>query len=161
DGRASLPAAVLAGWLFAAAVITLCLWLSARATRLGLAGGFGGTAKVFTVREPATSRKPLLRDPLLRKELLWVSRDRGAVVQAILIPLTLGLMQAYNLRGIAAHATAAWHSLCGLAVICGTYFLLVLGPRSLVSEGPALWITLTWPRGLESLLKAKALLWSV
>src|SRR5262249_53469428 len=84
-----------------------------------------------------------------------------AVVQAILIPLSIGLLQMYNLRGIAAHATEAWHYLCGLAVICGTYFLLVLGPRSLISEGAALWITLTWPRGLESLLKAKARLWAL
>src|SRR5262249_32598958 len=113
------------------------------------------------IRESSPGRRPLLRDPLVRKELLWFWRDRGAVVQAILIPLTIALMQAYNLRGIAAHAMHAWHSLCGLAVICGTYFLLVLGPRSLVSEGPALWITLTWPRGLESLLKAKAFLWSL
>ncbi len=30
-----------------------------------------------------------------------------------------------------------------------------------MSEGPALWIALTWPRGLESLLKAKARLWAL
>ncbi|MFO0982902.1 MAG: CPBP family intramembrane glutamic endopeptidase [Planctomycetota bacterium] len=160
DGTMSLTAATLAGLAFAALVIAGCVWVSARATRVGLAGGFGGSTQVLTVRD-SEPRWRLLRDPLLRKELLWFWRDRGAVVQVILIPLTIGLMQAYNLRGLAMHATEAWHYLCGLAVVCGTYFLLVLGPRSLTSEGPALWITLTWPRGLESLLQAKARLWSL
>jgi membrane protease YdiL (CAAX protease family) len=48
-----------------------------------------------------------------------------------------------------------------VGILFGTYFLWVLGPKSLSSEGSALWIALTWPRGLESLLKAKAWLWSL
>jgi hypothetical protein len=101
----------------------------------------------------------LTKAPLHRKELLWLWRDRGAIVQAVLIPHTLGAVQVFNWRYLVEQAGTAWHYLAGLAVICGTYFLIVLGPRSLISEGPALWITLTWPRGLESLLKAKAQLW--
>jgi membrane protease YdiL (CAAX protease family) len=54
----------------------------------------------------------------------------------------------------------AWNTICGAAILFGTYFLLVLGPKSLLSEGQALWIAQTWPRGLESLLKAKAKLWA-
>jgi membrane protease YdiL (CAAX protease family) len=101
----------------------------------------------------------LARHPLYRKEILWFLRDKGAVVQAVLIPLTVGAMQAFNLRGLVNHALGQWHGLCGMAVLCGTYFLLVLGPRSLASEGGALWLALTWPHGLEELLKAKARLW--
>jgi membrane protease YdiL (CAAX protease family) len=67
----------------------------------------------------------------------------------------------FNLRGILSHASGAWNYLCGAAIFFGTYFLWVLGPKSLASEGQALWIALTWPRGLESLLKAKAWLWSL
>ncbi len=100
-------------------------------------------------------------DPIFWKELLWFRRDRGAVVQAILIPLTLAAFQAFNLRTLAASAVQYWQAFCGTAVICGTYFLLVLGPRSLASEGAALWIPLTWPRGLEELLRAKARLWEI
>jgi membrane protease YdiL (CAAX protease family) len=59
------------------------------------------------------------------------------------------------------HASRAWNYLCGVGILFGTYFLWVLGPKSLSSEGSALWIALTWPRGLESLLKAKAWLWSL
>ncbi|MBO0721758.1 MAG: CPBP family intramembrane metalloprotease, partial [Blastocatellia bacterium] len=43
----------------------------------------------------------------------------------------------------------------------GTYFLWILGPKSLASEGQALWLALTWPRGLEGILKAKARLWTL
>lgn len=96
---------------------------------------------------------------LFRKELMWFWRDRGAVVQAILIPLTIASFQVINLRGLLDHAIGSWNGLCGAAIICGTYFLLVLGPRSLASEGAALWIAMTWPHGMEDLLKAKAKLW--
>jgi hypothetical protein len=59
------------------------------------------------------------------------------------------------------YAQGQWNYLSGAAIIFGTYFLWMLGPKSLASEGTALWIALTWPRGLESLLKAKAWLWSM
>ncbi len=107
----------------------------------------------------ASAPRRLAGNPLYRKELLWFWRDKGAVVQAVLIPLTIGAMQAFNLRNVAEMATTHWNGLCGLGILCGTYFLLVLGPRSLSSEGGALWIALTWPHGLENLLKTKARLW--
>lgn len=154
----SIAQAVLFSWLVCAVLIAASLWLSALATRNGLESGFDGgpsTPKILDVE----SQSRFSRDPLRRKELLWFWRDRGAIVQAVLIPLTIGATQAFNFRNLAAAAGTAWNYLAGLAVICGTYFLLVLGPRSLVSEGPALWITLTWPRGLENLLKEKARLW--
>jgi hypothetical protein len=65
------------------------------------------------------------------------------------------------MRGLLSQAQGAWNYLCGAGILFGTYFLWILGPKSLTSEGPALWIALTWPRGLESLLKAKAWLWSM
>ena len=88
-----------------------------------------------------------------------MQRDRGALVQAILVPLTLAGVQLFNFRDMIAGMTHAWHLMAGAAVLLGSYFLWVLGPRSLVSEGAALWIPLTWPRGLEELLRAKARLW--
>ncbi|MGA3035933.1 MAG: CPBP family intramembrane glutamic endopeptidase [Vulcanimicrobiaceae bacterium] len=100
------------------------------------------------------------RAPLYRKELLWLKRDRSALIQIFLVPLTLASFQLFNMRYFLQHAQDAWNYLCGVAVVFGTYLLWVLGPRSLASEGPALWIALTWPRGLEGLLKAKAWLWA-
>src|SRR6202021_3718654 len=88
-------------------------------------------------------------------------RDRSAIVQTILIPLTIAGLQAFNMRGFLSHAQGAWNYLCGVAILFGTFFLWILGPKSLSSEGSALWIALTWPRGLESLLKAKGGLWSL
>src|SRR6185437_1893935 len=101
------------------------------------------------------------KDPLYRKEFLWFTRDRSAIVQAVLVPLTVAGFQLFNLRGIFNDVQSAWNYLSGAAILFGTYFLWVLGPKSLASEGTALWISLTWPRGLESLLKAKAWLWSM
>lgn len=140
--------------LMLAAAVIVSWW----GTQIGMqASNAAATAAPRTLQ--ATSGGWLGRHPLYRKELLWFWRDKGAVVQAVLIPLTIGAMQAFNLRGLAEMAAGYWNGICGFGVICGTYFLLVLGPRSLASEGSALWITLTWPQGLENLLKAKARLW--
>src|SRR5215470_10050834 len=70
-------------------------------------------------------------------------------------------IQLFNFRWLLSHAQDDWNYLSGAAILFGTYFIWVLGPKSLSSEGTALWIALTWPRGLESLLKAKAWLWSM
>src|SRR5215472_7467166 len=70
-------------------------------------------------------------------------------------------IQLFNFRWLLSHAQDDWNYLSGAGILFGTYFLWVLGPKSLTSEGTALWIALTWPRGLESLLKAKAWLWSL
>ena len=134
------------------------VWGSAWAIRRGLSGNYGGAPSAPAALSSAQSRR-WLKDPLHRKELLWFWRDRGAVVQVILIPLTLAAFQAFNLNGLVQAAGRSWYAVAGMAVLFGTYFLFILGPRSLTSEGPALWIPLTWPRGLESLLKAKARLW--
>ena len=139
--------------------IGFCLWGASQ----GLSGN-AGSAKVKRARSGAGNFGLAGRrwfDPLYRKELLWFLRDRGAVVQAVLIPVTAAGFQLFNLRGLLVHAGDAWNYFCGAGILFGTYFLLILGPRSLASEGQALWISLTWPRGLESLLKAKAWLWSM
>ncbi|GAA5481147.1 type II CAAX endopeptidase family protein [Haloferula sargassicola] len=99
------------------------------------------------------------RRPWWKKEWLWLSRDRGAVVQAFLVPMTIAAVQLFNLRHMIASSSGSWNGLAGVAVLFGTYFLFVLGPRSLASEGSALWIALTWPKDLERLLKAKARSW--
>jgi membrane protease YdiL (CAAX protease family) len=153
----SLTEVVLSWWLVAAAFGAIAIGVTHRATSRGLqapstSGGPGGASLLGAGRR-------LGADPLRRKELLWLLRDKGAIVQVVLIPLSIAATQLFNFSGLYRHATVTWSMLCGLAIICGTYFLLVLGPRSLASEGGALWIALTWPRGLEDLLKAKARLW--
>jgi membrane protease YdiL (CAAX protease family) len=158
DGGLSFPRGVAAGWIAAALVTAGSVWFSVWAARRGL---------VSAQRDIAPSRLPVPRSvagfgtrALYRKELLWFLRDRSALVQAVLIPLTLAGWQLFNLRLVLAHAQAAWTGLATAAVLFGSYFLFVLGPKSLASEGAALWLTLTWPHGLEQLLKAKAWLWT-
>ncbi len=158
-GGFSFASGMLACWLLSGAVIAMSVAFSVWSARRGLSGPVDKLA-------PASPRRraggPRFRgDPLYRKELLWFARDRSAIVQALLVPLTMGGLQLFNLRGLLAQAQDAWNVFCGAAILFGTYFLAVLGPKSLVSEGSALWIALTWPRGLESLLKAKARLWTL
>jgi membrane protease YdiL (CAAX protease family) len=144
--------------LLAALLIALAVHLSAKATQRGLAGSFGDAPSAPRVlRSQAGSG--VFGHALYRKELLWLWRDRGAIVQVFLVPLTVTAFQLFNMRYLLAHATEAWQLMAGSVVLFGSYFLLTLGPRSLVSEGAALWLPLTWPHGLDALLKAKAQLW--
>lgn len=156
DGRFSFGYALITCWVGAAAVTGAAVWFSAWATERGLSGQFD--ARVAAAGK--VKQVHFGKDPLYRKEFLWFARDRSAIVQTILIPLSVAGLQVFNLRGLLVHAQASWNSLCGVAIFFGTYFLWVLGPKSLQSEGSALWIALTWPRGMEELLKAKAWLWA-
>ncbi len=159
DGTLSLLAGLLACWaaagVTAALAIRFCVWGASQ----GLSGNFAGTDAPRTSR--FVGRAQFGRDPLYRKEFLWFARDRSAIVQTILIPLTIAGFQVFNLRHAIQYAQGSWNYLSGAAILFGTYFLWILGPKSLASEGSALWLALTWPRGLESLLKAKAWLWSL
>ena len=168
DGSFSISVGMLSCWAMAAACIAgsvgLCLWgarqgLSGNLSRADVAPGQG-----FGVT-PGAATQAALRfsgsDPLYRKELLWFARDRSAVVQAILIPVVIAWFQLSILRGVVAMAAGGWNYICCAGVLFGTFFLSNLGPKSLASEGAALWIAMTWPRGLESLMKAKARLWSL
>lgn len=158
EATPSLMQVTLAWWALAAGLALAAFGLTQRATSQGLQAPSGGTGPA---RAPLlTARSRFGKNPLHRKELLWLLRDRGAIVQVLLVPLTFGALQAFNFRGLYRMAENSWTLLCGVGIICGTYLLLVLGPRSLTSEGSALWLSLTWPRGLEDLLRAKARLWS-
>jgi len=159
DGNFSFVRGVVTCDLAAGIAIAGSVWFSVWGTQQGLSGNFS-SADTGPTRTKG-GKAAFGREPLYRKEFLWFIRDRSAIVQTILIPLTVASYQAFNLRGILGHAQDAWNYLCGAAILFGTYFLWVLGPKSLSSEGTALWIALTWPRGLESLLKAKAWLWSL
>lgn len=150
---------VTSGLLVAIAVTVLSVWLAWWGTAQGLQSSGASAPTQPAILRTNSGPRWLAGNPLYRKELLWFWRDKSAIIQVVLIPLTIGGFQAFNLRGVVDLAGTRWNAMCGLAIICGTYFLLVLGPRSLASEGGALWIALTWPQGLEDLLKAKARLW--
>jgi membrane protease YdiL (CAAX protease family) len=158
-GSFSFLAGVATCLLVSAATIAVAVWFAVWGAQRGLAGNFGGVARRPSARKNKDTR--FGKEPLYRKELLWFVRDRSAIIQTILIPLTVATVQVFNLRRVVTYAQGEWNYLCGAAILFATYFLWILGPKSLSSEGNALWIALTWPRGLESLLKAKAWLWSM
>lgn len=159
DGSFSFVSGVLACWLASGITIAGAIRFSVWGAQQGLTGNFAAADARPSASRIAGAR--FGKEPLYRKEFLWFIRDRSAIVQTILIPLTVASFQLFNLRGVLRYAEGAWNYLCGAAILFGTYFLWILGPKSLSSEGSALWIGLTWPRGLESLLKAKAWLWSL
>ena len=154
DGSFSFALGVATCGTAAAAVIAGSAGVSVWGIGRGLGGG-GGAA-----RPVAPGRVRFGRHALFRKELLWFTRDRSALVQVVLAPLTMVGLQLFNMRGLLAEARGGWNYLCGAGVLAGAYFLYVIGPRSLASEGGTLWIALTWPQGLEALLAAKARLWT-
>ncbi|HMK91319.1 MAG TPA: CPBP family intramembrane glutamic endopeptidase [Methylocystis sp.] len=155
DGRFSFASGVLVSLLGSSVVIAASIGFAVFAARRGLS-----TPASSADAGPRRARATFAGDPVLKKELLWFRRDRGAIVTALVIPITMAALQLFNLRSFFAQAQTVWNYYCGAAVMFGTYFLVVLGPRSLASEGSALWIALTWPQGMEALLKAKARLWS-
>lgn len=153
---------VLTCWLASAAVAACGAGFTVWGARRGLSGAAVDAAPPRARLQRKTGKPARLsRDPLYRKELLWFLRDRSALVQAVLVPVTVAAYQMFNLRGLLSNAGSQWNYTCGAAIFFGTYFLWVLGPRSLASEGQALWIAQGWPRGLEDLLKAKARLWAL
>jgi membrane protease YdiL (CAAX protease family) len=159
DGTFSFLAGMIACWVFSSIAVAGGVWFSVWGAQQGLSSNFA--AANLSSSAPRKGGTHFGKEPLYRKEFLWFVRDRSAIVQTILIPLTVASVQVFNLRTILSHAQGAWNYLCGVGILFGTYFLWILGPKSLASEGSALWIALTWPRGLESLLKAKAWLWSL
>jgi membrane protease YdiL (CAAX protease family) len=165
DGSFSFLSALLAWWIASAITVACAVRFSVWGAQQGLSGNFASTAPGPSAARGGAAKslrgRAFGKEPLYRKEFLWFARDRSAIVQTILIPLTVAGIQVFNLRGVLSQARGAWNYLCGAAICFGTYFLWILGPKSLTSEGSALWIALTWPRGLESLLKAKAWLWSL
>jgi membrane protease YdiL (CAAX protease family) len=156
-GQVSLAAGLTVDLLLSVIIIAGSVKFAEWGAGRGLTGNPGPATSASAVRKSAGFGG----DALYRKEILWFLRDRSALVQAVLVPLSLAGYQAFNLRGILMRAGHQWNALCGAAVVFGTYFLLVLGPKSLASEGAALWISLTWPHGLEKLLRAKARLWTL
>jgi len=159
DGTFSFLMGAFACCVVVSATLVGSVWFSVWGAQKGLSGNFAAVDLSPSRRKKAQTQ--FGREPLYRKEFLWFVRDRSAIVQTILIPLTVAGVQMFNFRGVLRYAEGAWNYLCGAAILFGTYFLWVLGPKSLASEGSALWIAMTWPRGLESLLKAKAWLWSM
>jgi membrane protease YdiL (CAAX protease family) len=158
DGSLSFFSGMIACWLASIVMTTGGVGFTVWGAQRDLSGSSLRTKPARSARN--VTRAPRFgKDPLHRKEILWFLRDRGAIVQAILIPLTIASFQLFNFRWLVQGAENSWHYLAGAALLFGTYFLWILGPRSLASEGQALWVALTWPRGLEELMKVKARLW--
>jgi len=74
--------------------------------------------------QPSRSRgkSRFAKNAVYRKEMLWFLRDRSAIVQAILVPLTVAVFQLFNFRWVLSHAQDDWNYLCGAAILFGHIF---------------------------------------
>ena len=156
DGRQAMAVGMLTCVSLSVLVILLSLLFTVWSARRGLVGAQAGSSRGVHRRQRGGFR----RWPLLRKELLWLARDRGAIVQIVLLPLSLVGFNLFQVGQLAVSASIGWNVLCGGGIVLGTLFLNYLGPRALASDGAALWIALSWPRGLEQMLRVKAALWT-
>lgn len=91
-------------WLVVAILILGAVAFSAASVRGGLIGQSDVAPR--RVAEPTQFG----RQPLYRKELLWFRRDGRALVQAILMPVSLAALQVFNLRGLVSNAAYAWNT---------------------------------------------------
>jgi membrane protease YdiL (CAAX protease family) len=157
DGAFSFALGLITTWVVAAVIATGSVAFAIWGAKQGLVSS---SNQIAPARGPSGQTR-FARDPLYRKELLWFRRDRSAIVQVLLLPVTLAGFQLIGLHWLVGETSSAWNYVCGAGILVGTYILTVLGPGSLASEGSALWLALTWPRGLEDLLKAKARLWTL
>ena len=155
DGSAAPGTAMLTCLALSAAIVAASLLFTAWSAGRGLVAP-GGQTRVKDRRR----NSGFGRFPLLRKELLWLVRDRGAIVQIILLPLSMAGFNLFQFGHLAVAAPASWNQICGGGIVLGSLFLTYLGPRALASDGAALWIALSWPIALERMLRVKAALWT-
>ena len=114
--------------LIAAAVVS-----ATASARRGLAGTFSLAAPA--PRANADRRSRFGREPLYRKEWLWFRATaarwfRSCWCRCRWRRCNSSICAGDRRRGV------AWNYLCGIGILFGTYFLLILGPKSLASEGP-------------------------
>ncbi len=166
SSQALLDAGDPIGWLRALTLsLSICFALGLPAclvmrfaTARGLEGGFGGAERPVKTRSFDQRRTGWLRfldDPLVRKERLWLKRDRGALIQLFGLPLVLLLTQFANFHNMLRLVDMKWNKLAGVILFFATALLAAAAPRALLSEGQGLMLTMSWPRSLEDTLRVK------
>ena len=166
SAQALLDAGDPIGWLHAMALslsIAVVLAVPAGmlmrlATARGLETGFGGAEKLVNARsfeQQHTGWLRFLDDPLVRKERLWLKRDRGALIQLFGLPLVLLATQFGNFHNMLSAVDMTWNRLAGVILFFASSLLAAAAPRALLSEGQGLMLTMSWPRSLEDTLRVK------
>jgi ABC-2 type transport system permease protein len=108
-------------------------------------------------------RKSILT-PIQMRELRLLGRDRNFLVQTLIMPVVLvGVQIVFNGTGTTLLASAHGHPdyLASIAFGISAYALMFSAFQTLNAEGQALWILYTVPHSLDSILRQKAILWSV
>jgi len=169
--RNAVHAAIAAALLIAQAILTG--WACMVVLRALLANGVVATGSRETGRKAATPAaaataisaapsRTVIGTPLQRRELRLLSRDRGFLVQSLLLPvIIIGSQLIFNGKiENTAELGANPSVLAAMAFGIGGYVLMLSAFQTLNREGQALWMLYTFPRSIESVLKEKAQLWT-
>jgi membrane protease YdiL (CAAX protease family) len=152
--------AVAVSLILNAVVFAVAAWTMAMASRRGLESTEGESAAPAAAGLGAYLADPLarVRSPLLRKELIWLSRDRGMLLQLVFVPLLLCGVYALQFGSVLRSVEFDWARWCAVVAIFGTSLVTSAAPRMLAGEGPALQWMLSWPRSLIDTVRTKAVL---
>jgi ABC-2 type transport system permease protein len=152
----TLTVALMIGVCFAfcAASLVGSEWL----TRDGLlkAGGpYQGTRKIATGR----IRRRWLRG-IPAREMLLLMRDRNLLVQVVLVPILIPAFYMLVYSGMVTAASQNFRHAAVLAFGIGAYSLLSSAMQVLSRENNTLWLILTYPQSLASILAKKVSVWA-
>lgn len=142
-----------------AAICVFAAWAMAAASHRGLESAMGEQSAPAGSGLGARMAAPLaqVQEPLLRKELLWLSRDRGMLLQLVFVPLFLCGVYALNFSSALRNIEFDWARCCAVVAVFGTTLVTSASPRMLAGEGPALPWMLSWPRSLLDTVRIKAM----
>jgi len=135
--------------------------------RHGLLAG-GGREAGGRVAAGRPARAPgaawLIKSAVQRRELLLLARDRNFLIQTLLLPVVIIGGQFLMNSGFSALA-GLWSGppalVASAAFGVASYMLMLSAFQTLNTEGGALWLLYTFPRGIGSVLREKAQLWAV
>lgn len=96
---------------------------------------------------------------VVAKELRLLLRDRAFMVQTLVVPLFLILLQLLLNPSLLAAVSGDFRHAAAMSFGVGAYVLAFGGMASLSSEGKAVWLLFTLPCPLHVMLRRKVLVW--
>jgi ABC-2 type transport system permease protein len=148
-----------------ALVILTQAWLE-RELRMGIvSGGLRETGRRGHGREPARSALTGALweslSPVYRRELRLLARDRKFLVQAVVTPIVVVVIQwSLSFGRIWSLGTINLSHVAALGLGLASYSLMYSAFQSLGTEGAGLWLLYTLPQDLRRVVRQKVVLWA-
>ena len=142
--------------------LAMCVsWLMLALGERWLSGGLIDSSGVWTGSRAAGRRhggwQPL---SLLRKDVLLLLRDRTVMVQILVFPILMMVLQLVINPGLVHAIATSFRHASALIFVLGANVLANSATSVLIIEGSALWILCAAPQALQKLLLQKVALWA-